>query len=55
VNALPMPVMFAGLPLNFSTVALAAAALGSVAVLSALPPAWHAAELTPVEALGFER
>jgi len=55
VNALPMPVGFAGLPLNFSTVALAAAALGSVAVLSALPPAWHAAELTPVEALGFER
>lgn len=55
VNALPMPDMFAGLPIQLDTALIAIAALGSVAVLAALPPAWRAAQLTPVEALRFER
>ncbi len=55
VNALPMPDMFAGLPIEWNTALVAIAALGSVAVLAALPPAWRAAQLTPVEALRFER
>jgi putative ABC transport system permease protein len=55
VNALPMPDMFAGLPIQLNTALIAIAALGSVAVLAALPPAWRAARLTPVEALRFER
>jgi putative ABC transport system permease protein len=55
VNALPMPDMFAGLPIELNTALIAISALGSVAVLSALPPAWRAAQLTPVEALRFER
>jgi putative ABC transport system permease protein len=55
VNTLPMPDMFAGLPIELNTALIAIAALGSVAVLAALPPAWRAAQLTPVEALRFER
>jgi ABC-type lipoprotein release transport system permease subunit len=47
--------MFGGLPIEPKTVLLVAAALMSVAVLSALPPAWRAAAMTPVEALRFER
>ncbi len=50
VNALPMPALFAGLPIGRRT-AVAAAALAATAVLSALPPAWRAARLQPVEAL----
>ena len=55
VNGLPMPDMFSGLPIEWDTALIAIAALGSVAVLAALPPAWRAAQLTPVEALRFER
>jgi putative ABC transport system permease protein len=55
VNRLPMPPMWAGLPVDQRTALLAVAALGSVAVLSALPPAWRASRLTPVEALRMER
>jgi putative ABC transport system permease protein len=55
VNGLPMPEMFSGLPIEWDTALIAIAALGSVAVLAALPPAWRAAQLTPVEALRFER
>lgn len=55
VNRLPLPPMWAGLPVNYRTALIAAAALGSVAVLSALPPAWRASRLTPVEALRMER
>lgn len=55
VNSLPMPAMFSGLPIHWKTMLFATAALGLTAVLAALPPARHAAELTPVEALRFER
>ncbi len=51
VNALPMPALFAGLPIGRRTAVAAAAALAATAVLSALPPAWRAARLQPVEAL----
>jgi putative ABC transport system permease protein len=55
VNALPMPALFAGLPIRRNTAVAAAAALAATAVLSALPPAWRAARLQPVEALREER
>jgi putative ABC transport system permease protein len=55
VNKLPMPEMFSGLPISFRNAWLAMAALGTVAVASALPPAWRACQLTPVEALREER
>ncbi|HXG35274.1 MAG TPA: ABC transporter permease [Bryobacteraceae bacterium] len=55
VNALPMPALFAGLPIGRRTAVAAAAALAATAVLSALPPAWRAARLQPVEALREER
>ncbi|HBY63984.1 MAG TPA: hypothetical protein DEH78_29525, partial [Solibacterales bacterium] len=47
VNSLPMPAMWSGLPVHWRELAIATAALGTVAVLSALPPAWQAAQLTP--------
>jgi putative ABC transport system permease protein len=55
VNSLPMPQMFSGLPIHWSVLGLATLALGAVAIASALPPAHKAAEMTPVEALRFER
>jgi putative ABC transport system permease protein len=55
VNRLPMPQMFSGLPIGYRSAWLAMAALGSVALASALPPAWRACRLTPVEALREER
>ncbi len=54
VNSLPMPDMFAGLPIKWSTLLFATAVLGLVAVAAALPPAHNAARLTPVEALRHE-
>ena len=55
VNTLPKQEMFSGLPVNGSTTAIAFAALGVIAVTSALWPAWRASTLTPVEALSYER
>ncbi len=55
VNSLPLPAMFSGLPISFRTALIAMAALGTVAVASALPPALRACKLTPVEALREER
>ena len=55
VNSFPMPQMFAGLPVDGKTSALAFAALGIIAVASSIWPASRAANLTPVEALRYER
>jgi len=55
VNSLPKQEMFDGLPVSGLTTALSFAALGIVAVGSAIWPAWRAANLTPVEALRYER
>jgi putative ABC transport system permease protein len=55
VNALPKQEMFSGLPVNGTNTAVAFAALGVIAIISALGPAWRAASLTPVEALSYER
>jgi putative ABC transport system permease protein len=55
VNTLPKREMFGGLPVNGTTTAIAFAALGAIAVASALWPAWRAALLTPVKALSYER
>ena len=55
VNSFPMPAMFGGLPVSGKTTALAFAALSVIAVSSAIWPAWRAANLTPVEALRYER
>jgi putative ABC transport system permease protein len=55
VNRLPKQEMFGGLPVSGQTTAIAFAALGIVAIASALWPAWRAASLTPVEALRYER
>ena len=55
VNTLPKREMFGGLPVNGTTTAIAFTALGVIAMASALWPAWRAASLTPVQALGYER
>jgi putative ABC transport system permease protein len=55
VNRIPKQEMFAGLPVSGATTALAFGALAVIAVASALWPAWRAANLTPVEALAYER
>ena len=55
VNALPLPEMFSGIPISGSTLLLVSSSLVVVAVCSAVPPAWRAAGMTPVEALRFER
>ena len=55
VNSMPMPAFFAGLPVDTSTALTAILALGTVAIAASVPPAWRASNLTPVEALRFER
>lgn len=55
VNQMPKQDMFGGLPVNGATTAIAFGALAVIAIASALWPAWRAANLTPVEALNYER
>lgn len=55
VNSLPLPQMFSGLPIHWNVLVLSTLALGLVAVGASLPPARKAAEMTPVEALRFEK
>jgi putative ABC transport system permease protein len=55
VNQIPKQDMFGGLPVNGATTAIAFGALAVIAIASALWPAWRAANLTPVEALNYER
>ncbi|MBI4909474.1 MAG: ABC transporter permease [Acidobacteria bacterium] len=55
VNLLPPTDFFSGLPVDATTTLLAFGALALVTVASTMGPAWKAAALTPVEALGYER
>lgn len=55
IASLPLPEFFSGIPINHRTLLLVCSSLMTVAVLSALPPAWRAAAMTPVDALRFER
>jgi len=55
VNLLPHQQIFGGLPVSGTSTAIAFAALGVTAVASSIWPAWRAASLTPVQALGCER
>ena len=54
VNQLPLPTMFAGLPVTRVTALLAFGTLVLVGLLSAIYPAWRASLLTPAEALRYE-
>lgn len=55
VNSFPMPAFFSGLLLDTSVVLKLTLVLGVVAVVAAMPPAWRAARMTPVDALNYEK
>lgn len=55
VNSLPLPGFFSGLPIDERLILHLVGFLGAVAVLSALPPAWRAARMTPIQALRYEQ
>jgi putative ABC transport system permease protein len=55
VNSFPMPEYFSGLPIDAVLVFKLALALGMVAVLAAIPPAWRAARMDPVVAMNYEK
>lgn len=55
VNLIPKQPFVGGLPIEPRSVIIAMTCLCTVAVASALPPAWRASRLTPVEALHYER
>ena len=54
VSKLPLPTLFAGLPVTPTTALIAFSTLVLVGILSAIYPARRAAHLTPVEALRYE-
>jgi putative ABC transport system permease protein len=54
VSRLPLPPLFAGLPVSGTTALLACGTLVLVGVLSGVYPARRASLLTPVEALRYE-
>lgn len=54
VSRLPLPTMFAGLPITPWTAFLAFGTLVIVGIAAAVYPAWRAARLTPVQALMHE-
>jgi putative ABC transport system permease protein len=54
VGRLPLPTLFAGLPVTSLTAAVAFGTLVLVGILAAIYPARRASLLTPVEALRYE-
>jgi putative ABC transport system permease protein len=55
LSLVKMPDVFPGLPVSGVTTAVAFGSLTIIALASSLVPAWRAANLTPVEALRYER